>query len=60
MCVIPRDLPRERLTAYERQACAHIELRASGLGQVPAQALGDGFPGRGPAGPVGVPPAGTA
>jgi hypothetical protein len=57
MCVIPGDLPRERLTQYERQACAHIELRASGLGQVPAQALGDGFPGRGPAGPVGVPPA---
>ena len=60
MCVIPRDLPRERLTAYERQACAHIELRASGLGQVPAQALGDGFPGRGPAGPAGVPPAGDS
>jgi hypothetical protein len=31
------------LTAYERRALAHLELRAAGMGVVPGTALGSGF-----------------
>jgi len=51
MCVLGSNRSGDLLTAYERQAYAHVLNRAGSSPDVPAAALGDGFAGT--AGPGG-------
>ena len=45
MCVLPAESPIEELTPYERRALTHLAQRAGERGEVPADALSDGFEG---------------